>query len=242
MTEKIIYVSDLAYTKSMKWKYSPNKQSVVIPNGTESSPRNTSERTIRNILGISQERVVLCFVGRLEPQKGVDILIKALRFIPKAILDTLEVWIVGTGSAKQELEWLSQSFKLQKYIRFLGYQENTGRYLRESDIFALPSYYEAMSIALLEAMAYALPCIVTNTGENPRLITHGVDGFVIPIGDAKMLASFLVVLVNDSEIRKDMGLSAQKKGRVFSESEMVNKIKDIYQIAIQNLYQNRGQR
>jgi len=228
ITEKIIYVSDRAYARSMTWKYSPKKRSVVIPNGVELPLGAIAKRNIRNLLGTPQERIVLCFVGRLEPQKGLDILINALRLIPQPVLDTLELWVVGTGSVKHNIELLSQSLKLQNHVRFLGYQENTKIYLAESDIFMLPSNYEALSISLLDAMAHGLPCIVTDTGENSRLITHGVDGFVVPIGNARALSSLLAVLATDSAMRERMGRSARAKADKFPESEMVSKIKSIY--------------
>lgn len=234
MTEKTIYVSERAYIKAMAWKYSPEKRSMVIANGIE-LPRTKSERNLRSGLGTDENRIVLCFVGRIEHQKGLDVLLMALSLMEQPILDTLELWVVGAGTAKDELEWLAESLHLQKYVRFLGYQENTKVYLTESDIFVLPSNYEALSISLLDAMAHSLPCVVTDTGENSRLITHEVNGFVFPIGNAKQLSSLLAVLATDSAMRDRMGSAARTKAGEFSEGQMVSRIKSIYLAAINQI-------
>ena len=228
MTKKIIYVSERAYSRAMAWKYSPGNRSIVIPNGIELPFRTSAERNSRSSLGTSQECIVLCFVGRIEHQKGLDVLLMALSLIQQSILDTLELWVVGAGSAKHEIELLSESLNLQKHIRFLGYQENTKVYLAESDIFVLPSNYEALSISLLDAMAYGLPCVVTDTGENSRLIAHGVNGFVIPIESVRMLSSLLAVLATNPAMRESMGRAARMKAEQFPEGQMLSRVKSVY--------------
>lgn len=238
LTEETIYVSSCVYTKSLAWKYVPRKRAVLIPNGVDLSLAQSHKKNIQNRLEITKERIIACFVGRLEPQKGLQTLFQAIRMIPETVLAELELWIIGTGSLSRELETLAKSIGLQKHIRFLGYQENPGNYLQEADIFVLPSHYEAMSISLLEAMAYGLPCIVTKTGENSRLIKHGVDGLVFPAGDAQLLSTFLETLVTDSALRQQMGCSVRAKSAVFSNVDMIRQLTNIYCTVLQNQCSN----
>ena len=238
ITEKIIYVSGRTHAYDVRRRYTPQKRSIVIANGVSLMQHVKGERiNIRKVMGASQDCIVLCFVGRIEQQKGLDFLIKSLGFINKNILNNLELWIIGSGSAQLRIEALSCALGLQNNIRFIGYQDDVRIYLRGADIFILPSNFEAMSISLLEAMAQELPSIVTNTGENAQLIKNGGNGFVVPVGDIQSLATSITNLVENPVIRKRMGLSARNAVQIYSEDAMLGKVHFVYRSVI---YSKKG--
>ena len=228
ITQKIIYVSSHAYVNATLRYSWLKKKSVFIPNGILLPKPLTTAECIREKLEVPMKRVVLCFVGRLEPQKGLGILMNALKMLPLTRRNLWELWIIGEGSVRQTIEELCVVFDLQDNIRFCGYQANIDSYLMEANIFVLPSRYEAMSIALMEAMANGLPCVVTDTGENSQLIAHGIDGFVTPVGDAHSLSHFLLLLIDNPLLCRTMGRFAREKAGTFSENSMVEALSNIY--------------
>ena len=99
-----------------------------------------------------------------------------------------------------------------------------------SDIFLLPTYAEALPIALLEAMSYGLPVITTPVGAIPEVIEDGVNGFLIKPGDAKALSEWIITLIERPEFREMMGKNnIQRINAEFTQEKMIEKIDRIYQ-------------
>jgi glycosyltransferase involved in cell wall biosynthesis len=159
---------------------------------------------------------LLC-VGRLIERKGQHDLIEAVKGLTDEGIDvTLE--LVGTGDAQAANEALVQRLGLQKRITFAGYVPRTeiaSRYAA-ADVFVLASYNEGMSVAILEAMAAALPVIVTRTGGTAELVAEGVNGFVFEWADVEGLTSHLRRLATNREQGRQMGAASRERARQFS--------------------------
>ncbi len=225
----LLYVSQAVRDACVAAGHSPTARSLVIPNGIElelyageGDPRN-----LRAQAGVLEgEKVIIC-CGRLHPQKGVDVLLQALAQ-PGMPQHALRLWLVGDGSQRDELEQQALRLGLGERVRFWGYQAQVADYLRAADVFALPSRWEAMPFALLEALAAGLPCVVTAVGDNALLARDSLEGLVIPPEDPAALADALRRLVTDDALRARMALSARQRAGAFSQDEMARRIEEIY--------------
>lgn len=157
-------------------------------------------------LPLGTERIYekqLIFAGRLSREKGVDMLLKAVRFIDTHLI------IIGGGPLRKELEALADLRK----VHFLGPQpwDRTIRLIRGSDALILPSRVEAMPTVVLEAMACKTPIIASNVGGIPELLSHGSEAILVPPGDYNRLAMEIKGLLMDEELRRRIVENARRK-------------------------------
>jgi glycosyltransferase involved in cell wall biosynthesis len=136
-------------------------------------------------------------MGRLESQKGHDVLIRAIAKLPEELM--LNVKVLGEGPERQNLERLVRDFGLESRVRLEGFQSNPYTYLKFADLFVLPSRAEGFPNALLEAMSFNLPVIAADCSTGPREILQ--DGAVAPlfaVDDVDGLAKELSEIVQDA--------------------------------------------
>lgn len=167
-------------------------------------------------------------VGNLEPRKGYKYTIEALaRLNGKNI--SIFVCCAGTGVERTELEKLAREMNVSGSIRFLGVRKDVKQLLKAADVFIMPSLYEGLSIAMLEAMSMELPVIASSVGGAPEVIEDGKSGFLIPPRDADALAEKLMILADDKRPPENMGKEARK--RVVQEYSLSKQA-----LALENLY------
>jgi len=178
--------------------------------------------SIKKELGLDKKDVVLVCVARLEKQKGIYTLINAIAKLDKKH----KLVLVGEGSERKVLERLVKGLNLKNRVFFLGTRTDVLNIVNTSDVFVLPSIKEGMSNALLEAMALAKPCVVSNISANQELITDGVNGLTFRVGDSQELAENIM----RSLLMKGMGKRALKEIKEkYSIAKTAKKYKDIVQ-------------
>jgi glycosyltransferase involved in cell wall biosynthesis len=138
--------------------------------------------------------------------------------------------VVGEGHRRQQLEALRREKGLEDLVEFTGWVRNAAaRALPAFDIFFQPSYWEAMSIAVLEAMAAGKAIVATKVGENPYLIEHARDGLLLEVRDVAGMAASLRQLVGDPGLRTRLGEAAARKVRQgFTVADMTRAYEAIY--------------
>jgi glycosyltransferase involved in cell wall biosynthesis len=187
---------------------------VEIPNGVDTgrfTPASAEERArLRRELQLPQEGQLVIYVGRLHYQKGVDTLLRAWKEVchshPQAHL-----LVVGQGPERGKLEKLAASLDLGTSLQFLGQVEPVLPYLQASDVFVLPSFFEGLSNALLEAMACGLAVVTTNIGGTCEVVQSGVDGLLVEPGDAPALAVSLSQVLGDATLAQQLGAAARQR-------------------------------
>ena len=154
----------------------------VIPNGVDAERFATAVPVDLTPFGIPAGAWTLVTVGRLTPQKGHDELLGAMA--PLLLEDPqMHLLIVGEGPERETLDWLADSFGVSGQVHLPGFQADIPAILKSCQAFALPSRWEGMPNALLEALAAGLPCIATDVEGVRELLGGGDIGIVIPPGD-----------------------------------------------------------
>jgi len=174
-------------------------------------PISKKVRTILNGVNIGIEPINrthgkdvidLIYAGRLAKVKNLGCVVHAIKQIENKIDVKLRFQILGVGPEDEFLKKLVRDLDVKTEINFIGYVGDVRSWYRSSDIFILPSYYEGISIALLEAMAEALAVIVTNVGGNSEIVTHDVSGIVVEVNNVNELADAITKLAGDNEFRR----------------------------------------
>lgn len=143
--------------------------------------------------------VNLLFVGRLSPEKGCELLIKAMKLLS---VDEFSLIIVGDGVERQSLEKLTQKLSLQKMISFVGFQNNVSTFMASCSALVMPSYREGLPLTLIEATATGLPVVASNVGGIPDLVQDGKNGYLVSPGNAELLAQALRDLKSNYKMLK----------------------------------------
>jgi GalNAc-alpha-(1->4)-GalNAc-alpha-(1->3)-diNAcBac-PP-undecaprenol alpha-1,4-N-acetyl-D-galactosaminyltransferase len=167
--------------------------------------------------GVSpQKGHVLVAMGRLERQKGFDILLKAFSMIARRHRSwTLK--IMGEGSLRGDLRKLSEDLNLTGQVHFAGVQVDPFAHLRQADLFVLSSRFEGFPNALCEAMACGLPAISFDCPSGPSdIIRHGIDGLLVPPEDTDALAAALDDLMTNKARRECLAARAPEVLERFS--------------------------
>jgi len=179
-----------------------------IPNGVDAvrfAPPPDPEAA-RRAAGHGPDTVL--FLGRLDPQKGLDLALEAWAQVVRRRPGARLV-VAGEGPSGTALQAQAAQLGLGDAVRFPGVSETPETLLRGSEVFLLPSRSEGMSNALLEAMATGLPCVATRIGGNGELLRHGDTGLLVSPGDASALAETLLGLLQDPALRRRLGTAAR---------------------------------
>lgn len=152
------------------------------------------------------------YVGLLTPRKGVLDLIEASRLLRGRGVDHELHLLGGTPDEGPDAEAQVRA-GLDGSVRLLGTRppEQMPAAFAEAEVFCLPSWWEAMPLSVLEAMAAGLPVVATDVGDVDRAVQDGVTGFVVPAKDPQALASALEALLADPDLRRRMGAAGRER-------------------------------
>ncbi|MFC2008294.1 glycosyltransferase family 4 protein [Chloroflexota bacterium] len=172
----------------------------------------------------------LLFVGRLEPRKGLNYLLKAYKRIQQEIPNSRLI-VVGPGTRLRRKYKRQAKHDRLNDVAFVGYvpYEELPRYYKTADIYCTPATgRESFGIVLLEAMAVGKPVVASNIEGYAGVITDGVDGLLVPSRDDKALAQALISLMRDESLRQEMGARGRAKALDYSWERIAKKVLGYY--------------
>jgi glycosyltransferase involved in cell wall biosynthesis len=188
---------------------------------------------------VNPQRIILC-VARLEYSKGIDVLLHAWGRLQRTIAQQPQptLWVVGDGILKAQLERIAAELHVADSIKFLGTRKDVLALLQKAEVFVLPSRWEGMPNALLEAMACGLPCVATRVSGSEDIITDGINGLLVPPAQPAALAHALQRLIEETDFAQQMGEAARATAvRDYQLSNIVNQCLALYKQLINQQHQ-----
>lgn len=231
--DRTVAVSDLVLQVEIKRaRISPDKV-VTIYNGIDVSafatPNPEVAAQIRQSFDIPPGTLLVGTVGRLHPQKGLDNLLTAMPII-KRQFPNLRLLIIGDGELRNSSEIQAQSLGISDDVIFTGPRTDVPEIIPTLDVFSLPSLWEGLSLALLEAMAAGLPVVATSVGGTPEVVVDGATGLLVPPRDPTALAEAITHILTNPSMAHRMGQAGRERvTKHFSIDETVRKTEQLYE-------------
>jgi len=232
-----------AEKSQLGWLYgAPLDKVEVVPCGVDTRlfwPRSQPEA--RATLGLTSKRIIL-LVGRLEPIKGVDVLIRATQeLVERYGNDPAELAVLIVGGGAKEGQLLNpEAIRLQKLVAETGLaqvvhflpsqtQIQMPYYYSAADVTVMSSHYESFGMAALESQACGTPVVASRVGGLPYVVQDRVSGLLVPDDDSQALAAALIQLLDDTSLRQRLGQQAVLRAEQFTWRAIANQITQVYE-------------
>jgi D-inositol-3-phosphate glycosyltransferase len=230
----------------LQWLYKADTQKVtVIPPGVDLSrfyPIPSDEA--KSFIGVPPGDHMLLFVGRIEPLKGLDVLLEAIgRYCKQrehGLSPHLFLAIIGgepeaspenMTTEMTRLQTLREQYGITDVVTFLGKrsQDTLPYYYSAADAVVVPSHYESFGMVALEAMACGTPVVASQVGGLAFLVQDGETGFTVPVGDPDALCGRLKALISDSAVRRRMGEQAAAFAQEYGWEKIAGRVSQLYE-------------
>ncbi len=200
----------------------------IVPNGIDLESLDGPSVTLKQDLGIPAGSLLIGMVNRLDPFKGVDLMLKALPRLRERHPNVF-LGIVGNGPERPRLERLTQELGMTHAVRWLGERADLGNVLRSYDLFVTPSRKEAFGMAALEAMACGLPVLATDLPALRGLVRPGREGDLVPLdAGPETWSDALDALLSDPDRMARYSAEARERAKGFSHRHMARETHDLY--------------
>lgn len=208
---------------------SPNKDIETIYNFIDEQEYTKKDAgNLKELLGIKPHEKVVIHVSNFRKVKHVPDIVQSFKLIHEKVPSKL--LLVGDGPEKHPIMESIKGTSIENDVLFLGKQENLSELYSIADLMLLLSEKESFGLVLLEAMACGVPCIGTNVGGIPEVITHGENGFIVELGDWKKVAEHGVeVLQNPSLHKQIVDRSLEVIRDRFSSKSIVEQYEEMYE-------------
>jgi len=182
----------------------------------------------RKRYGIDPQKTIFFFVGRVDREKRLDVLLRAVSLLKR---DDFQLVIGGKGAYQKKLIALANHLNLEAMVHFTGFipQEDLPSVLNSIDIFAMPSEAELLSIATLQAMGCSRPVLAANAVALPELVTEGINGALFKPGDAVDASRCMEWFADHPDRWQDMGAASLEKVQAHSLENIVHEYETLYQ-------------
>jgi glycosyltransferase involved in cell wall biosynthesis len=240
---RVIAVSNAAARALQSREIFPAHKIRVVPNGIdvdehERVARATDRADVRRKLGLRSSFLVGT-VGEISPVKGQEDFVRAARIIADDCTRDVEFLIIGEDASRdarhrRKLEALIAELGLGERVRLLGRRSDVAQLLSCLDVFVSASHTEAFGLAIVEAMACGAAVVATATEGAREIISDHTDGIIVPIGDARALASATKTLIEDEGRRTSIATRARETARRrWSLERMVEMTEQVYREALE---------
>jgi glycosyltransferase involved in cell wall biosynthesis len=176
------------------------KKMLVVRNGVAEPPAGRAD--------LGPARPIVGGVGRLDRQKGFDVLIDAIATLPG-----VSAVVAGDGPERDTLVGYARDRSVTDRFSFVPWTAEIGPLLRSLDVFVLPSRYEGLPLVVLEAMAAGAPVVAADVGAVSEAVVSGENGLLVPAGDAPALAAGIRRLLDDEPMRERLAAQARETWR-----------------------------
>jgi glycosyltransferase involved in cell wall biosynthesis len=227
---QLIAVADAQRDSIIRRHRVPADRIATIVNGVRPRPVLGSSASMQKRVefGYAPDDIVVGSIAVLSEQKGVTFLLRAFRRLVDEGSQA-KFLIVGGGTLEKTLRNEAQELGLGDRVQFTGWREDAGELMTMLDVFVMSSLWEAMPMALLEAMAMSRAIVVTDVGDNRQIVDGGQCGILVPPGDPAALATAISRLVADPHLRCSLGEAARSQlHERYTVDRMVTAYEDLY--------------
>lgn len=182
---------------------------VVIPNGVDTERFRNAQPVDLSQFGIPPDTRTLLFVGRLDPQKGPFLFLRAVESLVSTYRD-FHVLIVGTGPLEEKLRERVVQTGVESRVHFAGWRDDVPAIMKSVDALVLPSQWEGMPNVVLEAMAAGLPVLSTGVEGVTELIQNHQTGLIVEPDSLSALAGGIAIMLSDPHQTRELGIAAQQ--------------------------------
>lgn len=160
--------------------------------------------------GSESDTPTLLAVARLVPQKGLDVLIEAMKAVGEAVPNA-RLLIAGDGPERSALERLARELGVEDRVSLLGHRGDIAPLMRRAWLLVHPARWEGFGLVLLEAMRAGLPIVATNVSAIPEIVVAGVTGRLVPPDEPNLLAEAVIEALNDERFRRQAGARGHER-------------------------------
>ncbi len=212
-----------------------NARFVTVPTGVPPIyPTPGGRVRIRQCLGMGEDTPMLLYLGRVAPEKRLDLLLRVCvalreRNLPPPLND-FRLAIVGDGQIRADVEQQAEEMGLRQQVVFTGRlpHEEIADWYAASDVFILASPHETQGLALVEAMQAGLPCVAVNRGGPTEVVQNGRTGRLVPF-EVEAFADAVEELMRNPELRQTWGQAGQVAGRAYTPEAMARGVLGVYE-------------
>jgi glycosyltransferase involved in cell wall biosynthesis len=229
--DQLVAVSDRQREDLVRFHRLDPQRIMTIPNGV---PANSFagdpavRQRKRAELGIPPDAFVVGSVAVLSEQKGMTFLLQAAHAMRERH-PSVKFLIVGGGPLEQPLREEAAARGLESTVVFTGWRKDAAELLCAFDVYVMASLWEAMPVALLEAMAARLPIVVTDVGQNRQIVEGERSAVVIPPGDASAIVSAVQTLIERPSFAAALAAAAHERvDQQFGTARMIERYEDLY--------------
>ncbi len=227
--DRIIAVSQAVADHHSRRARLPAGRYTVIPNGIDAAAYEHDEaarQRLRAQWGLAPDALLAAFVGRLDPQKGIDTLLAAAKATAS---QDLQFVLAGDGPQRPLVEQFIAADPAGRFVRMLGRIDDVRSVLSAADLFVMPSRWEGFGLAAAEAMAACLPVIATAVPGLTEVLDGGNAGLLIPPDDPAALAAAIHRLAADAPLRRTLAAAGlQRVGLNYRIETFIQRHEELY--------------
>lgn len=216
---RFVVAPTAAQTRALRgrgWRVRHIPHPVVIPPAGVAGLEERADADVHARTRETKRAPYVVAMGRLIPDKRFDLALDAFALLPERH-SNVGLLLLGEGPSRPELEAQARRLGLEKRVEFAGFVEKPWSLLRGAECLAFSSEREGFSLAILEALAHGVPVVATDCDYGPpELVRDGVNGFLVPAGQAGELATALDRLLSSPELRERMSRNALESVKRFS--------------------------
>ena len=196
----------------------------TINNGVDVTALHQATPIDRKSVGSDNDKFAIVMVAGFREQKDQDTLIRAVSRLPKELF---ELWLVGDGTRRHDLESLTEGLGMKDNVRFLGVRMDVPNILKAADVVVMSSHWEGLSLSNIEGMSVGKPFVASDVN-GLKEVTEGY-GILFPHGDADALANIILQLSEDKAYYQEVANRCYDRARQFDIGKMVEAYNEIYE-------------
>lgn len=234
----VLFCGESTRKAALRCGVARHDRAMVLGEGTISgiavekfSPARRAElrETQRRHWRIADDQVVVGFVGRIVPHKGIATLLDAWRSLPDDVRKTAKLVLIGGLGDDALIARVGEAERDNIGLRYIGWTDDMVASYAAFDLLVLPSWYEGLPYSALEAQSMELPVVCTDATGNVDAVIHGETGIHVPVGDVEALARAIAQLVRSPQRREELGRRARARVvRSFRQEDVVERMVEFY--------------